>query len=505
MVNFIDLGIREELNNILEKEGITTPTPIQRETIPLLLRGEDVIGQAQTGTGKTLAFLLPIMEQIDINQSHIQALIVTPTRELALQITKEAQKLAKVLGIKTLAAYGGQDVAAQVRRLKGSIHLVIGTPGRLLDHIGRGTIEFSYTNLIVLDEADIMLDMGFLKDVEEIINATADSRQMMLFSATMPKEIRGLAKKHMKEPKEIHVKGKSVTLEEIKQYVVEITDRQKQRALLDTLKELQPYMGIIFCRTKRRAKALNEALHLHGYSSDELHGDLTQAKREKVMNSFRKGQIQLLVATDIVARGIDVEGITHIFNYDVPQDIEGYIHRIGRTGRAGEVGMAITFASPKDFGFIKDLEATVGFKIKRRELKFEVDDLPKIKDKKPQRNKKADEKAKGKSKNDYRDGKKDDKKKDLMNKKDLDKKKDYRNENKDKNKKKDYRNEKKDGNKKKDYRKEIKDRDRSENKDGYKKPHHKENQDQKGRGIKSNGKGKKKDNPRRPEGNQKRK
>lgn len=371
--NFSTLGIGNELENLLNRNGIIEPTPVQVQAIPALLTGKDVIAQAQTGTGKTLAFALPIVERIDVNKSFVQALIVTPTRELAIQITAEARKLAEAKGINILSAYGGQDVEKQVKKLKGNIHMVIGTPGRLLDHLRRRSVDFGQLKMLVLDEADQMLHMGFLKEVEEIIRQTPKKRQTMFFSATMPKAIRGLASKYMGEPIQISVQSNNITLNEIKQEVIETTDRSKQDALCKVLDEYRPFMAIIFCRTKRRVSALNEALQLHGYNSGELHGDLTQAKREKVMKSFRKFQIQFLVATDVAARGLDIEGMTHVFNYDIAQDTESYIHRIGRTGRAGQNGVAVTFVTPKDREALNEIEKGIKMTIKRRKIVNEDD------------------------------------------------------------------------------------------------------------------------------------
>lgn len=368
---FAQLGINREFEKALKENQITSPTPIQIQTIPPILKGEDIIGQSQTGTGKTLAFMLPIMEKIDTSQSSVQALIITPTRELAIQITTEARKLASVNGAKILAAYGGQDVEKQIKKLKGNIHIVIGTPGRLLDHLRRGTIDLWKLKNLVLDEADQMLHMGFLPDVEDIISQTSKHRQTIFFSATMPQQIRKLATQYMRKPIEIKVKSKNITLDEIKQIVIETTDRGKQDALILALEKYRPFMAIVFCRTKRRTKALNKALQLHGYKSDEIHGDLSQGKREKVMKVFRKAQLQILVATDVAARGLDIEGITHIFNYDIPQDPESYIHRIGRTGRAGEKGMAITFVAPKDRQALKDIEGAIKTKIEKHKSDIE--------------------------------------------------------------------------------------------------------------------------------------
>ncbi|WP_207726930.1 DEAD/DEAH box helicase [Anaerosolibacter carboniphilus] len=375
-MNFKLLGISKELCDALQEQGISEATPIQEETIPILLEGRDVIAQAQTGTGKTLAFLLPAMETVDVNKSSVQTLVITPTRELAIQITAEARKLASVKDIKILAAYGGQDVEQQVRKLKGNIHMVIGTPGRLLDHLRRKTVDFSKLDKLVLDEADQMLHMGFLKEVETIIRHTGKERQTMCFSATMPKGVRELASRYMKEPMQIATKSNRITLDEIDQIVIDTTDRGKQDALCRMIDEYKPFMAIIFCRTKRRVTALNQALGERGYQSDELHGDLTQAKREKVMKSFRNMEIPLLVATDVAARGLDIEGITHVFNYDIPQDAESYVHRIGRTGRAGQTGVAVTFVTPKDYEDLHMIEKTIQMTIKKRKLtkekEFEV-------------------------------------------------------------------------------------------------------------------------------------
>lgn len=365
---FQTLDLRNELIDTLHKHGITDPTPIQEQAIPVLLAGRDVIAQAQTGTGKTLAFLLPILEKIDVTSPVIQALIVTPTRELALQITEEAEKLAPHTGANVLAAYGGQDVERQIKKLQGNTHIVIGTPGRLLDHLRRGTVDFGRLSMLVLDEADQMLDLGFLGEVEQIINQTSPDRQTMLFSATMPKAIRSLAARYMRAPEEIRVQSKRVTVDEINQIVIETTDRQKQDALCKMIDEYNPFLAIVFCRTKRRASTLNETLIQKGYLSDELHGDLSQAKREQVMKRFREAKIQILVATDVAARGLDVEGVTHVFNYDIPHDVESYIHRIGRTGRAGQTGVAVTFVAPRDRDFLRMIEKGVRTSIERRTI-----------------------------------------------------------------------------------------------------------------------------------------
>ena len=366
--NFSNLGLSSSLESILMQNNIVNPTPIQKRSIPALLGGIDVIAQAQTGTGKTLAFLLPMMERIDTDKKCVQSLIVTPTRELALQVSKEAKKIAQAKGVGILAAYGGQDVLAQVHKLKNDIQMIVATPGRLLDHVRRGTIKLDGLSMLVLDEADQMMDMGFLKDIEVIMAKTPKSRQTMLFSATMPESVKKLAVRYMKNPEQIIVSSKRVTLDEISQLVVETTDRGKQNALCKIINEQRPFMGMIFCRTKKRASKLCNNLGFLGYSCDELHGDLTQAKREKVMKGFREMKFQFLIATDIAARGLDVDGMTHVFNYDIPLDSESYIHRIGRTGRAGNEGAAITFATQRDMDAVKQIEADIMMDIERRKI-----------------------------------------------------------------------------------------------------------------------------------------
>lgn len=363
---FISMGIIPELTDVLQSNGITSPTPVQKKAIPVLLSGQDVIAQAQTGTGKTIAFTLPILQRIDVEKEQVQALILTPTRELAIQITSELKKLAAAVGAKVLAAYGGQDVDAQIRKLNNSPHIVVATPGRLIDHMRRETINLGKLKMLVLDEADQMLHMGFLPEVQNIVEQTPRARQTMLFSATMPDQIKRLAENYMKTPVDIKIQSANVTLDNIKQLVIETTDRGRQKALISMIETQRPYLAVIFCRTKVRAKKLNKDLQDHGFESDELHGDLTQAKREQVMKRFRDAKLQILVATDVAARGLDVEGVTHVFNYDVPTDSEIYIHRIGRTGRAGQRGVAITIASPYDRGAVAHIERSINAVLERR-------------------------------------------------------------------------------------------------------------------------------------------
>lgn len=366
---FQEIGVSKELTSRLKRMGIQEPTSIQEKTIPMIMEKKDVIAKAQTGTGKTLAFLLPILEKIDVANPATQALVIAPTRELALQISEELRKLLfSEDGINQLAVYGGQDIEAQLKKLKRGVHIIVATPGRLLDHLRRETIDLSTIQTFVMDEADQMLHMGFANEVADIITHLPSARQTLLFSATMPKEVRKLAYRYMENPVDVRAEGKTVTLEEVKQMVIETSDREKQEKLRQVLDQFRPFLAIIFCRTKRRAIKLNEELQRDGYLVDELHGDLSQAKREKVMKQFREMKLQYLVATDVAARGLDVEGVTHVINYDIPQDAESYIHRIGRTARAGGDGIAITFVAPKDEKYLQLIEKGIQSSIKKKQL-----------------------------------------------------------------------------------------------------------------------------------------
>lgn len=378
MSQFSSLGISRELVQALEELNITAPTPIQEQAIPFALEGKDLIAQAQTGTGKTFAFLLPIIEKIDITSEHVQALIVTPTRELALQITNEVQKLISHLeDVNVLAVYGGQDVEKQLNKLKKNVQIVIATPGRLLDHLRRESIDLSQVSFLVLDEADQMLHIGFLPEVESIIAQTSSERQTMLFSATMSEDVKSLAKKHMQNPQTVQIEKKQGPADKVEQLAVQTTDRGKQGTLIHLIKTQQPFMAVIFCRTKRRVSKLFGILQNEGFLCDELHGDLSQAKRERVMKNFREAKVQLLVATDVAARGLDVEGVTHVYNYDIPEDSESYIHRIGRTGRAGMDGLAVTLYTANDISLLSEIEGDLNISIPKEQV-----DLPKNNDNK---------------------------------------------------------------------------------------------------------------------------
>jgi len=366
---FATLGVSQELTSVLTSYGITVPTPVQTKAIPLALKGVDVIVQAQTGTGKTFAFALPLLSRIDTSKDQTQALVLTPTRELALQITAEMAKLAPAAGASVLAAYGGQDVESQIRKLANrQPHIIVATPGRLLDHLRRETVSLGKVRMLVLDEADQMLHMGFLSEVESIISQMPrQNRQTMLFSATIPDPIRRLGAEYMSNPQDVRITPERVTVDTIRQIAIETTDRRKEDTLVELIGLYRPYLAVVFCRTKLRAKKLNEALQERGIESDELHGDLSQAKREQVMKRFRDARLQVLVATDVAARGLDVEGVTHVFNYDLPMDAESYVHRIGRTGRAGNNGMSVTLMTPRDAAAVAHIERALNTRIERRD------------------------------------------------------------------------------------------------------------------------------------------
>lgn len=368
MKNFKQLGLSDNILKMIKAQGISEPTEVQEQSIKLIKDGKDVIAEAQTGTGKTLAFLLPMFDNMSADINTIQGLIVTPTRELALQITGEAKKLALGKNLNILAAYGGKDIGSQLRKLKGNIHLIISTPGRLLDHLSRGTVNLDKLKTLVLDEADQLLLMGFKNDIEAILEKTPRDRQTLCFSATMSSEVKKLAYRYMNDPIEIIIKKEETTLKNIKQFLIETTDRRKQEDLCKVLDEDNPFMAIIFCRTKRRVDELEMALCKKRYNCKKLHSDIAQSKREKIMKSFKKCDIQYLIATDVAARGLDINGVTHVYNYDIPESAEGYIHRIGRTGRAGEEGYTYLFVAPKDKPILEAIENKIKARIPRKSL-----------------------------------------------------------------------------------------------------------------------------------------
>ena len=371
-MNFKDLGISEPLVQVLKKSGITTPTSIQEECIPLIKDYKDVIAQAQTGTGKTLAFLLPLFENISPDVCATQALIITPTRELALQITEEANQLAKGKAINVLAAYGGRNIGSQLNKLKGTIHLIIATPGRLIDHIERGTIDLNKVKTVVIDEADQMLLMGFRNEVDQILRATPRNRQTLCFSATMAPNVKKLAYHYTYSPTMVTIEPKKVTIDTIRQEVIETTDRWKADTLCQVLEEDNPFLAIIFARTKRRADELFAKMKKRGFNVQVIHSDIAQNKRERILKSFRDADLQYLIATDVASRGLDISGVTHIYNYDVPETPEIYIHRIGRTGRAGEDGYTCMLVAPKDNLEFNMIERKLRRNLPQRQLKEEL-------------------------------------------------------------------------------------------------------------------------------------
>lgn len=348
--------------------GFEEPTPIQAKVLPLAMEGRDLIGQAQTGTGKTAAFGIPIIQNIDVTEDKIVSLIMCPTRELAIQVADEIGKLSRFKGVRTLPIYGGQEIGRQIRALKKRPQIIIGTPGRLLDHINRKTIRLDHVRMVVLDEADEMLDMGFMEDITTILSMVPEDRQTMLFSATMPPNIYKLAQQFLKQPEHVSVVPKQVSAPLIDQAYIEVHEMQKFDALCRLIDIESPDLAIVFGRTKRRVDELSEALQKLGYSADGLHGDLSQNQRDTVMRKFRDGSIDVLVATDVAARGLDVSGVSHVINFDLPQDPESYVHRIGRTGRAGREGVAWTFVTPREIDHLYFIEKVTRHRIKRKPL-----------------------------------------------------------------------------------------------------------------------------------------
>ncbi|MCA9833919.1 MAG: DEAD/DEAH box helicase [Thermomicrobiales bacterium] len=370
---FADLGLSTVLLESISQLGFKKPTPIQEAAIPALLNGEDIIGQAQTGSGKTAAFGLPIIDMIDGRDRRIQALILTPTRELAIQVSDALHNYGKHKGIQTLAIYGGQAYERQFRGLERGVHIVVGTPGRVMDHMRRGTLRFDDLRFFVLDEADEMLDMGFVDDIETILASVPEERQTALFSATMPSRIADLANRYLRSPKHISVRGKQMTVAEINQTSYEFPRGKKVEALTRILEAENPTSAMIFCRTKRNVDELGEALLQRGLPVETLHGDLSQVQRDRVMRRFRNGQAQILIATDVAARGLDIPEVSHVINYDVPESHETYVHRIGRTGRAGRTGEAITLVSPREFRWLRQVERTTRATIEPRRLPSQED------------------------------------------------------------------------------------------------------------------------------------
>ncbi len=364
-VRFDELDLEPKILRGVTEMGFEEATPIQTKAIPLIMKGGDVLGQAQTGTGKTAAFGIPLLQKIDISTKHLQAIVLCPTRELAIQVADELRNLSKFMhGLKILPVYGGQDIVKQIRSLKSGVQIVIGTPGRIIDHMDRRTVKFDFVHTIVMDEADEMLNMGFREDMETILSKVPEQRQTILFSATMPQPILEITKKFQKDAEIVKVVKKELTVPNIDQFYYEVRPRKKEEVLCRLLDIYDPKLSLVFCNTKRQVDELVSALKGRGYFAEGLHGDLKQSQRDRVMNSFRNGRTEILVATDVAARGIDVDDVEAVFNYDLPQDEEYYVHRIGRTGRAGRCGVAFNFIWGKEVYKLKDIQRYCKTKIK---------------------------------------------------------------------------------------------------------------------------------------------
>ncbi|NLA99797.1 MAG: DEAD/DEAH box helicase [Methanomicrobiales archaeon] len=373
-ITFQELNISPKTLRAIEDMGFEEPTPIQVSTIPAILDGRDVTGQAQTGTGKTAAFGVPAIEHVDPDNRETQVLVLSPTRELAIQTAEEFVRLAKHhRGINILPIYGGQPIDRQFRALERGVQVVVGTPGRVLDHLDRGTLSFDGVRLVVLDEADQMLDMGFREDIEKILDETPENRQTVLFSATLPKPILEISKKFQKDPEFISVARREVTVPQIEQLYLEVRSRDKLEILTRLLDMYDPDLTLVFSNTKQGVDDLTTHLQARGYFAEGLHGDMKQTLRDRVMAKFRAGSIDVLVATDVAARGIDVEDVDLVINYDVPQDIEYYIHRIGRTARAGRTGRAVTFVGPKEYFKLRTIQNYTKIRIARIPLPTQGD------------------------------------------------------------------------------------------------------------------------------------
>jgi ATP-dependent RNA helicase DeaD len=360
--SFDELGLSEPLRQTINDVGYEAPTPIQLKTIPLLLAGHDVIGQAQTGTGKTAAFALPILQKLDLSQKEVQALILTPTRELAIQVAEAIHTYAKRLKrVRALPIYGGQSIGQQIRHLESGVNIVVGTPGRVMDHLRRGTLNFDALKIVILDEADEMLRMGFIEDVEWILAQASGTLQTALFSATMPPEVRRIADRYLRQPVTVEIEHKSLAVPTVTQRYLNVSEKQKLDVLSHVLEtETEPGEAVlIFARTKVGAAELAEKLQARGYAVEPMHGDMSQAMRETVIRRLRNGQVEIVVATDVAARGLDVERIGFVVNYDIPYDMEAYVHRIGRTGRAGRPGKAVLFVTPREQRLMRNIEQFV--------------------------------------------------------------------------------------------------------------------------------------------------
>ena len=356
-MKFDELNIDERILRAIEDMGFEETSPIQTQAIPAVCEGIDVVGQAQTGTGKTAAYTIPMLMKIDPQIKKPQAIVLCPTRELAVQVAEEIRKLAKYMSdIKVLPVYGGQEIVRQIKSLKTGVQIIVGTPGRVMDHMRRKTVKFDNINMVILDEADEMLDMGFREDMETILTETPEDRQTVMFSATMPKAIMDIARNFQKDARIIKVVRKELTVSNIEQFYYEVRPKNKTEVLCRLIDIYNPRLSVVFCNTKRQVDELISELKGRGYFADGIHGDMKQQQRDRVMDDFRSGKVDILIATDVAARGIDVDDVDMVFNYDIPQDEEYYVHRIGRTGRAGRSSMALSFISGKEVYKLKDIE-----------------------------------------------------------------------------------------------------------------------------------------------------
>ncbi len=366
---FYEFGLSDEVLKSISDMGFEEPTPIQKVAIGYALKGRDIIGLAQTGTGKTAAFGIPIVERgMPARGKNPYAVVLAPTRELAVQVAEELNRIGRNKGIVSLPIYGGQSIEWQIRSLKKGVDVVVGTPGRLIDHIRRKTISLKGIRAVVLDEADEMLNMGFIDDVETILREIPDERQIMLFSATMPEEILRISRKYMRSPEKVFVDPKKMVVSKIKQVFYEVREEDKIKALTRLLDVEDPSLSLIFCHTKREVDDVSGKLQQMGYSAGAIHGDFTQSFRDEMMDKFRKGEVDILVATDVAARGLDIPDVTHVINYSIPQNPDGYIHRIGRTGRAGKSGIAITFVTPREYRQLRLIEKSAKTTISKAKL-----------------------------------------------------------------------------------------------------------------------------------------
>ncbi len=374
-ISYKESGIDGRIIKAVEEMGFEYMTPIQAEAIPIMLEGKDLIGQAQTGTGKTAAFGIPLIQGVDPESKALQAIILCPTRELAMQAAEELRRFAKYIhGLKVLPVYGGQDISRQIRALAGGVQIVVGTPGRVMDHMRRHTLKTAQVRTVILDEADEMLNMGFREDIETILKDMPEERQTALFSATMPKPILEITKEYQKPDAEyLKMTPKEITISLVKQSYYQVQRKDKEEVLSRLLDYYHPKRSLIFCNTKRMVDELTEHLKDRGYQAEGLHGDLTQGQRDTVMNLFRGGRTAILIATDVAARGIDVDDVEAVFNYDVPEDIEYYVHRIGRTGRAGKTGRSFTLVVGKEIYKLHDIERVCHTKIKERNIPSAAD------------------------------------------------------------------------------------------------------------------------------------